>query len=276
MSGLNVQGCATGVGRTLVEGEQSMRHVASTIGGQSPGAGADVPRASLSLLGGFELRRGGVRVELPASAQRLVAFLAIRGRPLQRVHVAGTLWLDAPEERANAALRTALWRSRRPDCELVETRGAALALAPGVSVDLGAATRLAQDVLSCPSADVVSLPRLELLWAACDLLPDWYEDWVLIERERHRQLRLHALEALCRALTSAGRFGEATEAGIAAVAGEPLRESAHRALIDVHIAEGNAAEALRQYRLCSRLLRDQLGLEPSPRLRERLATLQTV
>src|SRR4029077_18810447 len=52
-------------------------------------------------------------------------------------------------------------------------------------------------------------------------------------------------------------------AGLAAVAGEPLRESSHRAVIRAHLADGNVAEAVRQYRLCRRLLNDHLGLEPS-------------
>jgi DNA-binding SARP family transcriptional activator len=45
-----------------------------------------------------------------------------------------------------------------------------------------------------------------------------------------------------------------------------LRESAHRALIRVHLAEGNRFEAQRQYDLCRRLLRDRLDIEPSPQL----------
>ena len=52
--------------------------------------------------------------------------------------------------------------------------------------------------------------------------------------------------------------------GLAAVAGEPLRESAHRALITAYLAEGNRSEALRQYRFFRHLLADELGLEPSP------------
>ena len=55
-----------------------------------------------------------------------------------------------------------------------------------------------------------------------DLLPYWYDDWVLVERERFRQLRLRALEAMCQQLTALGRFDQALEAGLAAVAGEPL------------------------------------------------------
>ena len=64
-------------------------------------------------------------------------------------------------------------------------------------------------------------------------------------------------------MTAAGRFAEAAEAGLAAVEGEPLRESAHRALIATYLAEGNPGEAIRQYQFFSRCLHDQLELEPS-------------
>src|SRR4029077_344554 len=99
-----------------------------------------------------------------------------------------------------------------------------------------------------------------------ELLPDWYDDWVMVERERLRQLSLHALEALAEQLLEVGRLGAALEAALEAVAMEPLRESAHRLLIRIHLAEGNGAEAIRESELCGRLLRDQLGLEPSPQL----------
>ena len=97
-----------------------------------------------------------------------------------------------------------------------------------------------------------------------DLLPDWYEEWVAAERERFRQLRLHALEALCRRLTGLGMFGTAIQAGLAAVAGEPLRETAQRTLIEAYMAEGNIAEAIRQYSTYRRTLFDDLGVDPSP------------
>jgi DNA-binding SARP family transcriptional activator len=96
---------------------------------------------------------------------------------------------------------------------------------------------------------------------------------VLIERERFRQLRLYALETLCERFTAAGRIAEATQAGLAAVACEPLRESSHRALVKAHLADGNAGEALRQYRLYRELVRTQLGLEPSPRMDELVGAL---
>jgi DNA-binding SARP family transcriptional activator len=99
---------------------------------------------------------------------------------------------------------------------------------------------------------------------ANDLLPDWDEHWLDDERERLRQLRVHALEALCTRLHSGGRAAEAVCAGQAAVAVEPLRESAQRLLIIAHLAEGNVSEARRQFEIFRRLLWDNLQLAPSP------------
>src|SRR5262249_48908431 len=104
-----------------------------------------------------------------------------------------------------------------------------------------------------------------------DLLPDWYDDWLVIERERFHQLRLRTLELICDRMTASGQFARALDVGLAAVAGEPLRESAHRALVKVHLAEGNPAEARRQFDLYRRLLNEQLGLAPSPKIVELLS-----
>ncbi len=219
----------------------------------------------LCLLRSFQLRVGDDLVALPASAQRLMALLALRDQGLLRGRVAAMLWMDKSEQRASANLRSALWRLRRPGFELVESNGAYLKLASTIAVDLwevrGQARRLLDDDHRCASTDLNVAPL------CADLLPDWYDEWVLLERERFRQLRLHALEALCRRLKRAGRFAEAIEAGLAAVAGEPLRESAHRVLMETYLEEGNQTEAIRQYRSYRALLNEALGLEPSPRMK---------
>jgi DNA-binding SARP family transcriptional activator len=230
--------------------------------------GADAPE--LGLLHGFEVRHEGRVVELPPSAQRLVAFLALHERPLQRLHVAGSLWLDSNEEHANASLRTTLWRLGRQGCPLVEASGSQVALAPAVVVDLHAVRERAQHALRHERPTPGDVDDLCL---AGELLPDWYDDWVLVERERFRQLRLHALDALCEKLTAAGRYAAAIEAGHAAVASEPLRESAHRLLVVAHLREGNLGEAIRQYSFFRELLQAELGLEPSPRMQELVAML---
>jgi DNA-binding SARP family transcriptional activator len=106
-----------------------------------------------------------------------------------------------------------------------------------------------------------------------DLLPDWAEEWLVIEQESFRQKRLHALEQGAALLCRSGHFSDALEAGLGAVQSEPLRESAHRRVIEVHLAEGNQAEALRQYDGYRRLLADELGLRPSESIRRLVAPL---
>jgi len=70
------------------------------------------------------------------STQRLVAFPALRGRPLHRLHVTGTLWIDTSEDHANACLRTALWRLKRLDATMIAATSTHLALADTVAVDV--------------------------------------------------------------------------------------------------------------------------------------------
>jgi DNA-binding SARP family transcriptional activator len=223
----------------------------------------------LGLLDGFRLRHRGRTVRLQPGAQRLLAFLALHDRPLHRLYVAGRLWTDSEQEHANASLRTTLWRLRRPGCVLVDATPSEMALADDVVVDVREAIARAQRVLDNGGRP----PDLAGLIDAGDLLPDLYDDWVILERERFRQLRLHALERLCDDLTAAGAFAAAAEAGFAAIASEPLRESAHRALIATHIAEGNLSEALRQYRVYCDLARDHLGIQPSPHLRAMMSSV---
>jgi DNA-binding SARP family transcriptional activator len=218
----------------------------------------------LHLLGGFEVVCDSRSVQLPIGPQRLIAFVALRPRPVRREYAAGMLWLDSSDARAAANLRSTLWRVQKHVPGLLVTTDGRLQLGPDVEVDLRIAEDVAQRVLDgSQSGDRIA--TVDLLRA--DLLPDWYEDWAQSERDRFRQLRLSALETLCDRHASAGRIGEALELGLLSVATEPLRESAHRALIRVHIAAGNAVEAIRQYGVCRRLLRDQLGVEPTEQLR---------
>jgi DNA-binding SARP family transcriptional activator len=232
---------------------------------------APAARVRLGLLNTFEVLCDELPVQLPNVAQRLVAFVALHERPVQREYAAGMLWPDTPDQRSAANLRSTLWRVQTRAAGLLDVNGSRLSLEPGVRVDLRVAERIAHRVLAPPpNRD----PPCDLGLFAGDLLPDWYhDDWVLLERERFRQLRLRALDALCDRYTRAGRLNEALEAGLLSLAGEPLRESAHRALVRVHLADGNAVEALRQYGLCKRLLRDQLGIAPTQQMRDLIETL---
>jgi DNA-binding SARP family transcriptional activator len=196
------------------------------------------------------------------NAQRLVSFLALQDRPLLRTFVAGSLWGDATQRRAGGSLRSALWRLGHPRYSLVSLTGEHVELSDAVAVDFREGKQLAHRVLD-PSIELDEIGEMNEEVLSADLLPDWTEDWVLLERERYHQLRLRALEALCARLSASGRFGQAVQAGLAAVAGEPLRESARRALIEAHLGEGNVGAALREYQAFADLLLTELGLQPS-------------
>ena len=219
--------------------------------------------AHISLLGSFELRCDGKDVQLPMSACRLLAFLALRERPVSRSYAADMLWLEVPCDRAHANLRNALWRVHRAGCVLVDRRGEQLRLSKGVHVDVHEARAYAHRVLSGGDLGQVELDATGL---TDELLPDWYDEWLTIQREGYHQLRLHALEALAEHLIESGYPAEALDAGFAAIGADPLRETPHRLVIRVHLAEGNLREAMRQYDFYRRILGEQLGLAPSPKM----------
>jgi SARP family transcriptional regulator, regulator of embCAB operon len=230
-----------------------------------PGADGDL---MVALLGGFGLFWGHVLLRVPRASQRLVAFLALHGGMVRRAAVAGSLWPDASEDHACANLRQTLARLQRTARTALVASRLELGLAEGVRVDVRDARALARRLVD----PAVTPERSDLGTAAfgilsAELLPDWDDDWVLLEAEDWRQLRLHALEALAGRLAAAGRCGEAADAAGAAVRADPLRESARASLIQVHLAEGNQSEAVREFARYQALLQVDLGLEPTPRLR---------
>ena len=225
---------------------------------------ADIPDApiELQLIDGFSVRCGSVEMTIPLGAQRVVAFVALHPVAVTRPYVAGSLWLDVNDDRAAANLRSALWRLGSISPPMIRASRTHLGLDPNVTVDYREAAAGARQLLD-PTNDVIDA---ELSIPPGELLPDWYEDWVTIEREQFHFLRLNALEQLCLRLADRGRLAEAVDAGMAAVAAEPLHESAHRALVRAHMAAGNWWDALRQYESYRTLIGQQLDLPPSPEM----------
>lgn len=223
----------------------------------------------LNLLSGFQLVINGEGVDVPRSSQRVLAFLGLHARPQLRSQVARSLWHEISDERAIANLRAALWKLHATRERVVAARTDRLCLCQGVGVDVADVVDRARELLDMAPGTRVGQPAapadlLELF--SSDVLPDWDDDWVVFERERVRQLRIHAIEALSVRLCRQRRHAEAVEAGLTAVAADPLRESAQRVLIEAHLAEGNTADARRQYdAFCTLLWRD-LRVRPSPAL----------
>jgi len=215
----------------------------------------------LLLLGGFRLEYDGAPLALPVHAQRLLAFVALHDQ-VSRVMTAGMLWPDVTEQRASGNLRSTVWRLQRLCPSIVLVSRNLLRLSPSVTVDV----RECQVALAALAEEPGEAGVSELSEGSfCgELLPGWYEDWVLRERDRWQHLRLHALEEAADRLLRHGRYGEALKAALAAARSDPLRESARRLILRVHVAQGNRVEALRQFQSYRSLLAAEMGIEPSP------------
>jgi DNA-binding SARP family transcriptional activator len=223
----------------------------------------------LTLVEEFALIMSGRRLPVPHMGERVLTYLALANRPVARVRLAGELWPDCTDSGASKSLRTALWRLRQVDRNLVEISGERLRLDPNVNVDIAQLTELAHRLVTAPDAESVS--QVHLLIDHAELLPDWDEEWVAVNRERYRLARLAALESAASALLERGRLGPALIAMQSVVQAEPLRESARRIVMRVHLAQGNAVDAIHEHQRYRQLLQSEFSVEPSAEMDELLA-----
>lgn len=217
---------------------------------------------SVHLFGGPYVVVNGRRRPVPEGSKRLLAFVALRRGRVERRLVAGTLWPVGGDDRAAGNLRSSLWRLRSAGVEVMHCDKWSLSLSEHVRVDVHDLRAWADRLIggSPLPQDLVCAP---LAGDALDLLPGWYDDWMVLERERLRQRVLHALEAQSLELSRRGCHADAIEAAIGAVNAEPLRESAQRTLILAYLAEGNWIEAQRVLAGYRRLLARELRVAPS-------------
>lgn len=217
-----------------------------------------VKRRTIAVIGALGVFPN-VRLSLPA--RRVLAYLAIRGRPVSRAAASAELWPEACEEVGRANLRRGIWNT---PLGWISCTGEDLVL--DATADLRVAEAAAGRAIG---GEGLTFDEIRLL--SDDILPGWHEEWVLPFQDRFRALRVQALEAACRTMTEAGSLVLATQAGAAALAAEPLRESAAEALINAHLAQCNRYEAVRCYRLLAERLRIELGVDPAPTLACRFA-----
>ncbi|MEU6726437.1 BTAD domain-containing putative transcriptional regulator [Nonomuraea wenchangensis] len=191
-----------------------------------------------------------------------MVFVALRRSRVGRLYAAGTLWPVKDEARASGNLRSVLWRLNQMDVSLLTVDKDCLLMSEHVVVDIYAVNAWAGRVIE-GTATPAELALIPTSVEALELVPGWYDDWALLERERLRQRLLHALEAQSRQLSALGRHAEAVEAAMVAVGAEPLRESAQRVLVRAHLAEGNWVEARRCLGVYAELLDRELAARPS-------------
>lgn len=240
----------------------------------------------IRLFGSLSLERDGQQLpRFPSKRVRhLLCYLLLNGDAFHaREHLAGLFWGDRDERQARHCLNTTLWRlqtvlgpvstSRGQPYLRVDAQGIGFNVASDVRVDVAefeARCRLAEQVGSASPAERAGLYRQAIAHYRGDLLPDCYEDWCLIERERLQRLYLRALARLLSYHAKVREWGPAIECAQRILDRDPLREEIHRDLIGLYLAAGQPAAALRQYQSCTTVLRRELGIDPMPETRRLL------
>jgi len=226
-------------------------------------------RLSLTLLGGFQARlEPGSAIALPTrKSQALLAYLALPpGRAHPRDKLAALLWGGIREESARASLRQALFAIRKAlsDTSAVWQDGDALALEPGaVEIDAAAFERLVREGTPAALERAAALYQGDLLSGfAVDEAP--FEEWLLGERERLRELALEALAKLLAHQRKVGASEAAVQTALRLMTLDPLQEPVHRMLMRLYAEGGRRGAALRQYQQCVSVLGRELGIEPEP------------
>ena len=225
-------------------------------------------RLTLALLGGFQGRLGAsAPLKLPTrKTQALLAFLALPpGRSHSREKLASLLWGDTRQPLARSGLRQSLFTLRKavgaePSALLIE--GETIALNPvAVDVDVVEFERQVAEGTSTALERAAALYRGELLEGLA-LQEAPFEEWLLAERERLRELALEALAKLLRHQRTMQATEAALRTALRLLSLDPLQEPVHRAAMRLYVQLGRRASALRQYQICLGVLQRELSVEP--------------
>jgi len=219
----------------------------------------------LSLLGTSRIERGAQMIHLPTrKIESLLAYLVLHPEPHPREKLAALLWGDVTDAQARGSLRKALTLLRKYlGSEILLADREAVQLNPGLSLWCDAREFHAQATgfLTSASADP-SAVDIELYRG--DLLADFYDDWIMPERERYRALYLETLLQLTQAKRSRSEYARAIELAQKILISDAANERAHQHLMFCYLATGKRSEALKQYKECERALEIELDVEPAP------------
>lgn len=228
-----------------------------------------MPGLDISLLGGFDVRLAPGRriVVRRQKACALLAYLAMHGnRPQARDKLVALLWSDTGEREGRLNLRQVLHTLRQAlqpaDPPPLIVDGATVMFDPaGADVDVVRFERLVGEGGREALEAAADLYRGDLLEGMVVNEPE-FEDWLRFERERLRETARRTLTALLSEQERAGDRARAIETGVRLLALDALQEDVHRTLMRLHLQQGRAAAAARQYDICAELLRRELGVEP--------------
>lgn len=217
-------------------------------------------------MGRFDVRVDGTVVEIPSRpAQSLFAYLLLNaGVSHRRERLAGVLWPESSDDSARSNLRHALWRVRRS----LEAAGSAECLvADDLAVSFDGQVPHRTDVAMLQAerkgAETAETLRDRISAYGGELLPGFYDEWVVLERQRLKGIFERAIQQLLDQLVGDQRWADVAEWGEQWISVGQTPEPAFRALMLAAAASGDITGVVSAYRRCVDALKADLGVEPS-------------
>jgi DNA-binding SARP family transcriptional activator len=243
---------------------------------------------SLELLGRSRVLSDGCELALSRQSVSFLAYLMLnRDVDHPRDVLIEQFWSSCDPARGRSCLGTALSRLRKTLkidglLELSPRGEPRIACSAPIWSDTAAFEDALRPALAASQA-VLEPPLLDDLIAGLthyrgDLLPGWYDNWVLPERERFRVLCLRGYRRLMEHFAALGDLENAISAGQSALRIEPMQELIQQRVMELYHLLGHRAAAIRQYERLATLLKEELGIAPSKTTRcliERIRTDQT-
>ena len=226
------------------------------------------------LLGQLDVRRDGTQVSIPSrAAQSLLAYLLLTAGTLhRREKLAGLLWPDSKEENARQNLRHELWRLRQAIESKTPRPGEAPALlVDDIAIGFNAQSDYWLDVAHVEKRTGERVAADDLIASLAlyrgELLPGFYDEWVVLERERVRAVFEQRMARLLELLVEEKRWKATLEWSERWIALGQTPEPAYCALMVAHSATGNMSQVAAVYQRCVQAMRHDLGVEPSAQTR---------
>ena len=233
----------------------------------------------IHLLGHYDVRRDGAPVQIPSrQAQSLLAYLVLTaGTAHRREKLAGLLWPDATEANARAYLRQALWRLRKAlhasADDYFTSDELSIGFDPGSSFWLDTLALDGRPTQTEPNSIGELMLSLDVYRG--ELLPGFYDDWAMIERDRLQAVFERKARLLLDGLTEARRWPELLDWAERWIALGGAPEPAYRALMRAQAGLGDISGVRAAFQRCEAALSKDLGVPPSAETRALLQALTT-
>jgi DNA-binding SARP family transcriptional activator len=229
----------------------------------------------IRMLGTFALVKNGATlpVRSKGKTEALLTSLALHCyRPIPRATLLSNVWPEAEPELSIQALNSLLHSLRRLLGDALGDKPPVLCLqgayqlnlAAGVGVDYARFDELAGqgDLLArTDTARAITSYEKAIALYSGDLCAD--EDHAaVVERERLRARYLTLLARTAFHYYEVQEIERAMALALRLLEHDPCREDAHRVVMRCHVIQGERAQALRQYRICQHILRDEFDAAP--------------